>query len=234
MPPYTHNHGSQPSKLHCRQESLAEELQIDWGQKLSKRKCKKCQLSSPTTGTVFYKTGSLSYDQADQACKKEGAELALVGHLYSAWRFLNYDRCDGGWLRDGSVRYPIAFPRPRCGGFPEPGIRSFGFPTKTSRLYGAYCYRLAVAWEVSPTPRRYGVVPDCWERRHISTKVFLFSRNDFTSQSRVVLTRTNTTFGMTQVAFDKWVIMSKWRISFGTHYYDTLLLMIVGVFMLPT
>ncbi|CAL8287727.1 unnamed protein product [Merluccius merluccius] len=101
--------------------------------------------TSSTPGTVFYETGPFSYDQADQACKKEGAELALVGHIYSAWRFLNYDRCEGGWLRDGSVRYPIAFPRERCGGIPEPGVRSFGFPTKTQRLYGAYCYRLAVA-----------------------------------------------------------------------------------------
>ncbi|KAJ3598117.1 hypothetical protein NHX12_001631 [Muraenolepis orangiensis] len=101
--------------------------------------------TSSAAGTVFYEMGPFSYDQADQACKQDGAELALVGHLYSAWRFLNYDRCEGGWLRDGSVRYPIAFPRERCGGVPEPGIRSFGFPGKTQRLYGAYCYRLAVA-----------------------------------------------------------------------------------------
>ncbi|CAL8339452.1 hyaluronan and proteoglycan link protein 2 isoform X1 [Gadus morhua] len=101
--------------------------------------------TSSTPGTVFYETGPFSYDQANQVCKKVGAELALVGHLYSAWRFLSFDRCQGGWLRDGSVRFPIAFPRERCGGVPEPGIRSFGFPAKTQRLYGAYCYRLSAA-----------------------------------------------------------------------------------------
>ncbi|KAF3839134.1 hypothetical protein F7725_017851 [Dissostichus mawsoni] len=68
------------------------------------------------------------------------AELALVGHLYSAWRFQNYDRCDGGWLRDGSVRFPISNPRELCGGIPEAGVRSFGFPNKMKPLFGAYCY----------------------------------------------------------------------------------------------
>ncbi|KAF3839142.1 hypothetical protein F7725_017859 [Dissostichus mawsoni] len=68
------------------------------------------------------------------------AELALVGHLYSAWRFQNYDQCDGGWLRDGSVRFPISNPRELCGGIPEAGVRSFGFPNKMKPLFGAYCY----------------------------------------------------------------------------------------------
>ncbi|XP_071766236.1 hyaluronan and proteoglycan link protein 2 [Centroberyx gerrardi] len=97
--------------------------------------------TSLTSGSVSYIAGSFSYGQAAQACKHEGAELALVGHLYSAWRFQNYDQCDGGWLRDGSVRYPITSPRERCGGMPEAGVRSFGFPDKTLHLYGAYCYR---------------------------------------------------------------------------------------------
>ncbi|XP_029929367.1 hyaluronan and proteoglycan link protein 2 [Myripristis murdjan] len=97
--------------------------------------------TSLTPGTVFYIAGPFSYSQAAQACKHKGAELALVGHLYSAWRFQNYDQCDGGWLRDGSVRYPITTPRERCGGMPEPGVRSFGFLDKSLQLYGAYCYR---------------------------------------------------------------------------------------------
>ncbi|CAB1334365.1 unnamed protein product, partial [Coregonus sp. 'balchen'] len=74
------------------------------------------------------------------ACRGEGAELALVGQLYSAWRFLSYDRCDGGWLKDGSVRFPITTPRERCGGIPGAGVRTFGYPNKTLRLYGAFCY----------------------------------------------------------------------------------------------
>ncbi|XP_030248643.1 hyaluronan and proteoglycan link protein 2 isoform X2 [Sparus aurata] len=97
--------------------------------------------TSKTSGSISYISGSFSFDQAVKACRRQGAELALVGHLYAAWRFQKYDQCDGGWLRDGSVRFPISNPRERCGGLPEAGVRSFGFPNKTMHLYGAYCYR---------------------------------------------------------------------------------------------
>ncbi|MEQ2164576.1 hypothetical protein GOODEAATRI_008011, partial [Goodea atripinnis] len=92
-------------------------------------------------GSVFYIFGSFSYDQAVHACKHQGSELALVGQLYAAWRFQKYDHCNGGWLKDGSVRFPIINPRKHCGGIPDAGVRSFGFPSKTAHLYGAYCYR---------------------------------------------------------------------------------------------
>ncbi|XP_026172388.1 hyaluronan and proteoglycan link protein 2 isoform X2 [Mastacembelus armatus] len=97
--------------------------------------------TSQTSGAVFYIPGSFSFEQAGHACRRQGAELALIGQLYSAWRFQKYDQCDGGWLKDGSVRFPISNPRERCGGLPEPGVRSFGFPNKMLHLYGAYCYR---------------------------------------------------------------------------------------------
>ncbi|XP_072249855.1 hyaluronan and proteoglycan link protein 2 isoform X2 [Leuresthes tenuis] len=97
--------------------------------------------TSQTPGSVFYISGSFSFDQAVHACKRQGSDMALVGQLYAAWRFQNYDQCDGGWLKDGSVRFPISNPRRRCGGIPEAGVRSFGFPNKTTHLYGAYCYR---------------------------------------------------------------------------------------------
>ncbi|XP_013880024.1 hyaluronan and proteoglycan link protein 2 isoform X2 [Austrofundulus limnaeus] len=97
--------------------------------------------TSQTVGSVFYISGSFAFEQAVNACKHQGAELALVGQLYAAWRFQNYDQCDGGWLKDGSVRFPINNPRKNCGGIPEAGVRSFGFPDKTIHLYGAYCYR---------------------------------------------------------------------------------------------
>ncbi|CAJ1063092.1 hyaluronan and proteoglycan link protein 2 [Xyrichtys novacula] len=97
--------------------------------------------TSQTSGSVYYISGSFSFEQAERACKHQRAELALVGQLYSAWRFQKYDQCDGGWLRDGSVRFPISNPRERCGGLPEAGVRSFGFPNKLKHLYGAYCYR---------------------------------------------------------------------------------------------
>ncbi|XP_049438735.1 hyaluronan and proteoglycan link protein 2 isoform X2 [Epinephelus fuscoguttatus] len=97
--------------------------------------------TSQTSGSVYYLSGSFSFEQAGHACQRQGAELALVGQLYSAWHFKKYDQCDGGWLRDGSVRFPISNPREHCGGIPEAGVRSFGFPKKTTYLYGAYCYR---------------------------------------------------------------------------------------------
>eukprot|EP00064_Thunnus_orientalis_P013039 superscaffoldBa00002073_g13076 len=97
--------------------------------------------TSLTSGSVYYISGAFSFEQAEHACRRQAAKLALVGQLYSAWRFQNYDQCDGGWLKDGSVRFPISNPRERCGGIPEAGVRSFGFPNKSMHLYGAYCFR---------------------------------------------------------------------------------------------
>ncbi|NWT76710.1 HPLN2 protein, partial [Prunella himalayana] len=91
-------------------------------------------------GQVYFIRGHLNFKEASQACRNHGAALAKVGQLYSAWKFSQLDRCDGGWLEDGSVRYPITTPRQRCGGLPEPGVRSFGFPSKEMRTYGSYCF----------------------------------------------------------------------------------------------
>lgn len=57
----------------------------------------------------------------------------------NAWRLTGLDRCDAGWLADGSVRYPVTKPRLNCGP-PEPGVRSFGFPPRHQK-FGVYCYR---------------------------------------------------------------------------------------------
>ncbi|XP_051980955.1 hyaluronan and proteoglycan link protein 1-like isoform X2 [Xyrauchen texanus] len=81
-----------------------------------------------------------SYDEAVQACKNDGAEIAKVGHIYSAWKLLGYDRCDAGWLADGSVRYPISRPRRNCSPT-EAAVRFIGFPDKKQKLYGVYCYK---------------------------------------------------------------------------------------------
>ncbi|XP_060776555.1 hyaluronan and proteoglycan link protein 2 [Neoarius graeffei] len=97
--------------------------------------------TSTNEGSVFYVPGSLNFLEASSACKAKGASLARVGQLYSSWKFLGLERCDGGWLQDGSVRFPIITPKQRCGGIPQPGVHSFGFPKKSISLYGAYCYR---------------------------------------------------------------------------------------------
>lgn len=96
--------------------------------------------TSAVRGQVYFIQGHLNFKEAGQACHNQGATLANVGQLYSAWKFVQLDRCDGGWLADGSVRYPITTPRARCGGLPDPGVRSFGFPNKEQRTYGTYCF----------------------------------------------------------------------------------------------
>nr|XP_032831863.1 neurocan core protein-like [Petromyzon marinus]XP_032831864.1 neurocan core protein-like [Petromyzon marinus] len=99
-------------------------------------------------GEVYYleRAGTLPFPAAVLACAAAGASLATVGQLYSAWHHHDLDRCDAGWLADGSVRYPITRPRDNCGGG-EPGIRTLhrrpdqsGFP-EPETPYGVYCYR---------------------------------------------------------------------------------------------
>lgn len=96
--------------------------------------------TSALAGQVFFVPGRLTLSEAHAACRRRGAVVAKVGHLYAAWKFSGLDRCDGGWLADGSVRFPITTPRPRCGGLPDPGVRSFGFPRPQQAAYGTYCY----------------------------------------------------------------------------------------------
>lgn len=87
----------------------------------------------------------LTYDEAVQACLKDGAQIAKVGQIFAAWKLLGYDRCDAGWLADGSVRYPISRPRKRCSPN-EAAVRFVGFPDKKHKLYGVYCFR-AYNWK---------------------------------------------------------------------------------------
>lgn len=81
-----------------------------------------------------------TYDEAVRACQKDGAQIAKVGQMYAAWKLLGYDRCDAGWLEDGSVRYPVSRPRRRCSPT-EAAVRFSGFPDKKHKLYGVYCFK---------------------------------------------------------------------------------------------
>ncbi|XP_066552000.1 hyaluronan and proteoglycan link protein 4 isoform X2 [Amia ocellicauda] len=98
--------------------------------------------TSNLNGKVYFlkRYKKLSYGEALKACQRDGSTMAKVGQLYAAWKIQLLDRCEAGWLEDGSIRYPIVNPRARCGG-PEPGVRNLGFPDKKYRLYGAYCFR---------------------------------------------------------------------------------------------
>ncbi|XP_037539192.1 aggrecan core protein [Nematolebias whitei] len=98
-------------------------------------------------GEVFFTSDfdSFSYDEAVQHCQKLNTTLASPGQLYAAWK-QGLDKCRPGWLLDRSVRYPIASPKPHCGGG-QAGVHIIyafsnqtGFPDEHSR-YDAYCFR---------------------------------------------------------------------------------------------
>lgn len=98
-------------------------------------------------GEVFYAPvrNRMTFDEAAKECKSRDAVLASPGQLHAAWR-LGLDRCDYGWLSDGSARHPVAVPRVQCGGGLL-GVRTMyryknqtGFPDPTSKL-GAYCFK---------------------------------------------------------------------------------------------
>lgn len=98
------------------------------------------------TGRVFYTATAekFTFSQAEEACTKQGAQLANTGQLYLAWQG-GMDVCNAGWLGDRSVRYPINIRRPQCGGGLL-GVRTVylytnqtGYPLPESR-YDAFCY----------------------------------------------------------------------------------------------
>uniref|UniRef100_A0A8C0EYI3 Hyaluronan and proteoglycan link protein 2 n=1 Tax=Bubo bubo TaxID=30461 RepID=A0A8C0EYI3_BUBBB len=75
--------------------------------------------TSALQGRVYFIRGHLNFKEAGQACHNHGAAIAKVGQLYSAWKFSQLDRCDGGWLADGSVVHAgIPVPSPSA---PAPG-----------------------------------------------------------------------------------------------------------------
>lgn len=99
------------------------------------------------SGKVYYSPvrHKMTFEEASKECLKENAVLANPGQLHAAWR-LGLDRCDYGWLSDGSARHPVAVPKMQCGGGLL-GVRTMyrfknqtGFPEPATML-GAYCFK---------------------------------------------------------------------------------------------
>ncbi|XP_039188939.1 hyaluronan and proteoglycan link protein 4 [Crotalus tigris] len=121
--------------------------------------------TSNLNGKVFFlKTyRKLSFPEAVLACKQNGGTVAKVGQLYAAWKIQLLDKCEAGWVGDGSVRYPIVNPRSRCGGR-EPGVRNLGFPDKKYKLFGVYCYKEAGG---EKSPKKDKDAPGRWKAFHV-------------------------------------------------------------------
>ncbi|XP_063084104.1 hyaluronan and proteoglycan link protein 4 [Cavia porcellus] len=93
----------------------------------------------------------LTFEEAKRACAEQDGILASAEQLHAAWRD-GLDWCNAGWLRDGSVQYPVSRPREPCGGLGGPGsagpeggvaqggVRNYGYRHNARERYDAFCF----------------------------------------------------------------------------------------------
>nr|XP_061804705.1 versican core protein-like [Nerophis lumbriciformis] len=150
-------------------------------------------------GDVFYAPVSqkMTFEEAKQECQRRDSELATPGQLHAAWR-RGLDKCDYGWLSDGSARYPVAVPKIQCGGGLL-GVRTMyryknqsGFPEPTTRL-GAYCFK---GWKLMFNQTSY---VDLTAANITST---VFSSSPIPSLEASMVTRTQTSEHWTEAEVD--------------------------------
>ncbi|CAH1253114.1 PKD1L3 [Branchiostoma lanceolatum] len=81
---------------------------------------------------------SLSFSDAEHHCASLRGELATPDQLREAFDS-GYERAEMGWLRDGSVRYPIQLPSP--GNAYSRHLVNKGYPDKLTTTFAGYCYQ---------------------------------------------------------------------------------------------
>ncbi|KAK1884485.1 Versican core protein, partial [Dissostichus eleginoides] len=110
-------------------------------------------------GELFFPASlsqKLSLQESRLHCLSLGSVLASPGQLFAAWRS-GFNRCDYGWLSDGSVRHPVTVPLPQCGGG-QLGVRTLykhqnqtGFPDPQDK-HGLYCFKAKLPEPTTTSP----------------------------------------------------------------------------------
>ncbi|XP_056614920.1 stabilin-1-like [Triplophysa dalaica] len=118
-----------------------------------KASCKDLHFHTKTAGVFHLRPSEgkykLNFSKAQEACGKEGAELATTSELSDAQQ-LGMHMCVAGWMAGRKVGYPIRFPSAKCGDN-HVGIVLYKEPVNVSWTYDAYCYRMReVACECGP------------------------------------------------------------------------------------
>ncbi|XP_077986881.1 aggrecan core protein-like isoform X1 [Glandiceps talaboti] len=116
-----------------------------------------CYKDIPSTsivgGEIIHSNGvgryTLNYEQAKAECTKYNGVIATYNQLHEAWEN-GLQECSAGWLRDGSVRYPMHEVIRGCGILV--GIVDWGFKDK-SDTYDVYCFKY------NPSASPYGEIP---------------------------------------------------------------------------
>lgn len=104
----------------------------------------------------------LTFVEAQRACAEQDGILASAEQLHAAWRD-GLDWCNAGWLRDGSVQYPVSQPREPCGGLSangnagagggaNGGVRNYGYRHNAEERYDAFCFTSNLPGAYAPPP----------------------------------------------------------------------------------